>query len=704
MKINNSLGNGIFGSNVNGIVLVGDSLSGNASANNQAGINLTNLTGNALHVTQFTNISVANSYDHNVQIYDTSGNLANLVVTGSTFSNNGASQHAGSDFNFLGDGTAIMTLTATNNTFSGNATGPSSTAQTLTADGLHVDAASTSTVNAHIGDGTAAGKNTFTNNNVGIDLSVSNTANLNFDVNDNVVTGSRASAINFFANGTGVETTNGFIHNNTVGIAGVTNSGSQTGYGIRFDDEGGGTSNVLIDSNTVQELGTGTGTGSEGIVLFKQVAHAGTLNATVTNNLIRDILDDAGMEIVNHNSVAGSVINADVHGNTFTNVNSTFEGFIMRVGDGTTNTHTHVTQASAAAVAAANGLTSGQVEVDPTVVFNSPPPTQPTATPMLAALGGVHAASPTTGEMNLTETELNSVVAAAIADWAAAGATAAQLAAMKATTFSVGDLSGDIIGQEIAPAHITIDLNAAGHGWYVDSTPSDNFEFTHAQNAAGTDLLTDPTSAAAGHMDLLTTVMHELGHVVGLPDSTQASDANDLMYISLVEGERRLPGAGDVAQANAPSNQTESQTPAGVTYSAPTAQVTGGVTGGLPTPASQPDATDHFGQPNAGLSSLAAVANFVFSHLDAQGSSSPGAQLPALVKNGGFGFSALMPQTTSADVMPLHWTDSLTPAPAPHALQADTMLPHPDALSSTVGPSDGDLLPHLAQPHAGWII
>jgi large repetitive protein len=154
------------------------------------------------------------------------------------------------------------------------------------------------------------------------------------------------------------------------------------------------------------------------------------------------------------------------------------------------------------------------------------------------------------------QAELDSVVAAAIADWAAAGASASQLAMLQATTFSIADLSGNIIGDETSPAHITIDTNAAGNGWFIDTTPNDNFEFSNTLNAAGTDLLTDPSNAAAGHMDLLTTVTHEMGHVLGLPDSTAAGDANDLMYISLVDGERRLPDAADVALANANAAQT----------------------------------------------------------------------------------------------------------------------------------------------------
>ena len=159
----------------------------------------------------------------------------------------------------------------------------------------------------------------------------------------------------------------------------------------------------------------------------------------------------------------------------------------------------------------------------------------------------MQASSPTPGETHLTQAELDSVVAAAIAQWAHAGASAAQLAMLSAITFSVADLAGNTIGEQ-TPGHITIDTDAAGHGWFVDPTPNDNSEFTHAQNAAGTDLLTDPSNAAAGHLDLLTTVAHEMGHELGLPDTNAPAD--DLMYINLVDGERRLPDATDVAQAN----------------------------------------------------------------------------------------------------------------------------------------------------------
>ncbi|MBR1266842.1 cadherin domain-containing protein [Bradyrhizobium sp. AUGA SZCCT0222] len=168
--------------------------------------------------------------------------------------------------------------------------------------------------------------------------------------------------------------------------------------------------------------------------------------------------------------------------------------------------------------------------------------------PLLAAAGGVQSSTPTPGETHLTQAQLNSVIAAAIAQWAHAGATPAQLAALAAITFTVADLAGNAVGLHTG-GDILIDANAAGHGWFVDSTPSDSFEFTHAENAGGTDLSADPSSAAAGHIDLLTAVMHEMGHELGLSDLTAAADAHNLMYSNLVDGERRLPDAIDVALA-----------------------------------------------------------------------------------------------------------------------------------------------------------
>jgi len=165
-------------------------------------------------------------------------------------------------------------------------------------------------------------------------------------------------------------------------------------------------------------------------------------------------------------------------------------------------------------------------------------------------VGGVQPSSLTPGEMNLTQDELDTFVSAAIAQWAAAGASASQLASLYDTHFTVGDLPGIAALSEVtSPGHITIDIDAAGYGWFIDPTPSDNLEFPHAQDAAGTYLLTDPSSDAAGHIDLLSVVTRELGRVLGLGDSTSPGDPDDLMYFNLLVGERRIPDPIDIALA-----------------------------------------------------------------------------------------------------------------------------------------------------------
>src|SRR5262249_9638338 len=94
---------------------------------------------------------------------------------------------------------------------------------------------------------------------------------------------------------------------------------------------------------------------------------------------------------------------------------------------------------------------------------------------------------------------------------------------------------------------IVFDRTAAGHGWYVDPTPLDDRKFGTVVSASLR--YTNRFSTPAGHVDLLTAVMHEMGHRLGIPNPSSSADRGSLMYLALSVGERRLPAKSDSASA-----------------------------------------------------------------------------------------------------------------------------------------------------------
>jgi hypothetical protein len=117
--------------------------------------------------------------------------------------------------------------------------------------------------------------------------------------------------------------------------------------------------------------------------------------------------------------------------------------------------------------------------------------------------------------------------------WIAAGANPA---AFRGVTATATKLSGNVLGQ-VSGRTIQIANDAAGYGWFVDATPWEDSEFGAA--AAG-DMKAAAGSAAAGRMDMLTVLDHELGHLLGLPD-VPTTVPHQLMTVSLATGIRRLP-------------------------------------------------------------------------------------------------------------------------------------------------------------------
>ncbi|MEN6449524.1 MAG: hypothetical protein ABFC96_03450 [Thermoguttaceae bacterium] len=136
-------------------------------------------------------------------------------------------------------------------------------------------------------------------------------------------------------------------------------------------------------------------------------------------------------------------------------------------------------------------------------------------------------------EVLASESQLTPIITEAERRWAASGRSLTNV------SVKIADLPGNLLGEAIGNT-VYIDTDAAGYGWFIDPTPADNAEF--APLLAG-DLSAKPHAAADRHADLLTTVMHELGHVLGYQDVDSG-----LMGAKLSLGVR-WPAAADEAFA-----------------------------------------------------------------------------------------------------------------------------------------------------------
>jgi DNA/RNA endonuclease G (NUC1)/PKD repeat protein len=148
---------------------------------------------------------------------------------------------------------------------------------------------------------------------------------------------------------------------------------------------------------------------------------------------------------------------------------------------------------------------------------------------------------------------------------------------------------------------LLLDYNGNDLGWFIDSTPWENSEFApfdFAQGTQPTAFRATSSSPAAGHYDLLTTLLHELGHLAGLiqgnpaydsriqllngtptfvgngfsailtPDGSHLSSsvyAYDLMNTTLTPGVRKLPSQLNLQMLQALQTGSSSGTPVALT-------------------------------------------------------------------------------------------------------------------------------------------
>jgi hypothetical protein len=147
----------------------------------------------------------------------------------------------------------------------------------------------------------------------------------------------------------------------------------------------------------------------------------------------------------------------------------------------------------------------------------------------------------------LTEAQLKATVDAALARLKGAGVGGAVLGRLASANYEVGQLSGPLLGYTYARTNtVVLDSNAAGYGWYVDLKPLSDAEFSRDRTGA---LVARAGEPAADEMDLLTVVLHEMGHLAGRGDVSTAAHPNNLMDTTLAPGVRRIDGLNAVFAA-----------------------------------------------------------------------------------------------------------------------------------------------------------
>ncbi len=128
--------------------------------------------------------------------------------------------------------------------------------------------------------------------------------------------------------------------------------------------------------------------------------------------------------------------------------------------------------------------------------------------PLLAAIAPSHSKAEI-----ITTSDAQPLLSDAFARWQSAGVDTSILHDVQVQIVNLG---GKTLGM-VSGNTIQLDDNASGWGWFIDSTPSDDSEFLGTDN-----------QGAMQSMDLLSVLMHEMGHLLGYDHNDEGVMAETL--------------------------------------------------------------------------------------------------------------------------------------------------------------------------------
>ncbi|HLJ27705.1 MAG TPA: Ig-like domain-containing protein [Candidatus Angelobacter sp.] len=531
-----------------------------------------------LGTSAFTNCTISGGKYDTVQIIEMSGSLSSLTVNNCTISQSDTTGNtAFAIFAPSNSVSSTINATITNNTFPrahGNLldiinNGTAAMSTTITSNIFSDSDATTAGGGVHVAQtGHSAGS-----------------SNLTFDIETNTFGGTAANGFNSTCVTAALHvekpvptplvttTATGKIIGNQFGTTGHAGSSTSVGAGsdaFQIDNDGNGSFTVLVKNNNIH------GFDENAISMFAEQGNT-LLNATVIGNTMDTIngaspnnlsglfmavgaqASDTNNACLHIGQVLGGEVVADKNSINAAGASGGFVSDVILESFGTDlitlPSYPGPTNDSGGQVETywtnANTLSdASQVTVavnTPNFHNTTPGGTDCAQPPLKFATGGVEAATPelrvvTSGPSALKQEQLDSIVEAARQRWMTAGLTRNQVAVLGALQFEVSDLAKEYIGS--AGEHVTlVDRKGAGHGWFVDANPLADAAFSKAVSPSW--LYADPGSPAAGHLDLLTAVMHEMGHRLGMGDKSAERNRGHIMYGELSVGERRLPVKND---------------------------------------------------------------------------------------------------------------------------------------------------------------